>query len=101
VSGDVASLQSAPRDAVSVGQSPAASAPSAQEANPAAVTAASKRPLTNPSLHLDLALNLVVLQFVDDNGDVTNSIPSAKQLKAYQENEGGSAAAVGKPEGKR
>jgi len=48
------------------------------------VAAASKRPLVNPSLHLDLALNLVVLQFVDDNGNVTNSFPSAKQLKAYR-----------------
>ncbi len=46
-------------------------------------SAASQRPLLNPSLHLDLALNLVVLQFTDDKGDVTNSIPSAKQLKAY------------------
>jgi hypothetical protein len=53
----------------------------------------------NPSLHLDLALNLVVLQFVDNNGDVTTQIPSQKQLKAYQEQvaasgPGGSASRV-------
>jgi hypothetical protein len=52
--------------------------------DPIAAQAASKRPLVNPGLHLDLALNLVVLQFVDDKGDVTRSIPSEKQLKAYQ-----------------
>jgi hypothetical protein len=45
----------------------------------------------NPSLHLDLALNLVVLQFVDDNGNVTSQIPSQKQLKAYQAQEAASA----------
>ena len=50
----------------------------------AAVSAASNLPLANFRLHLDLALNLVVLQFVDDNGNVTNSFPSAKQLQAYK-----------------
>ncbi len=50
-----------------------------------AASIASKRPLVNPSLHLDLALNLVVLQFIDDNGDVTNQIPTQQQLKAYQQ----------------
>ena len=54
-----------------------------------AQTSASKRPLLNPSLHVDLALNLVVLQFEDSKGNVTNSIPSEKQLKAYREQAAG------------
>jgi hypothetical protein len=80
---------------------PAAGAGAAAAAQPALDTpassaATSKRPLVNPSLHFDLALNLVVLEFVDDNGNVTNSIPSAKQLKAYRETaaEGGPPAAA-------
>jgi hypothetical protein len=38
----------------------------------------------NPDFHLDLALNIVVLQFFDSKGDVTQSIPSQKQLDAYR-----------------
>ena len=45
----------------------------------------------NPSVHLDLALNLVVLEFRDDAGNVTSSIPSARQLQAYRL-DGGPAA---------
>ncbi len=101
MSGDFAISQSAPRSAAEPISTSAASATQTQD--PAAVAAAaaatSKRPLVNPSLHLDLALNLVVLQFVDNNGDVTTQIPSQKQLKAYQEQvaasgPGGSASRV-------
>jgi hypothetical protein len=38
----------------------------------------------NPSLQLDPALGLVVIQFRNDAGDVTASIPSERQLQAYQ-----------------
>ena len=38
----------------------------------------------NPSLQLDPALGLVVIQFRNDSGAVTNSIPSERQLQAYQ-----------------
>lgn len=41
-------------------------------------------PPVNPGLHLDLALNVVVLQFYNAQGEVTQSIPSPKQLQAYQ-----------------
>ena len=58
-----------------------------------------KRPLLNPRLHLDLALNLVVLQFFDDQGEVTSSIPSAKQLKAYTAQQGEPPAAPKAPAG--
>ncbi len=73
-----------PSAAILPASAPYAAPSASAQPDPATVAAASKRPLVNPSLHLDLALNLVVLQFVDDNGDVTNSFPSAKQLKAYR-----------------
>ncbi len=50
----------------------------------AASTTSSTAPPLNPGLHLDLALNLVVLQFFDSKGNVTQTIPSQKQLEAYQ-----------------
>ena len=50
-----------------------------------AITVSNGPPLTNPSLHPGLALNLVVLQFFNAQGQVTNSIPSQKQLEAYQQ----------------
>jgi len=40
--------------------------------------------LANPSLRLDPALGLVVLEFHSDSGAVTTSIPSELQLEAYQ-----------------
>jgi hypothetical protein len=41
-------------------------------------------PIPNPSLRLDPALGLVVLEFRSDTGAVTSSIPSQRQLQAYQ-----------------
>lgn len=38
----------------------------------------------NPSLQLDPALGLVVIEFRNDSGAVTESIPSERQLEAYQ-----------------
>lgn len=38
----------------------------------------------NPSLQLDPALGLVVIEFLNDSGAVTDSIPSERQLEAYQ-----------------
>ncbi len=40
-------------------------------------------PPVNPGLHVDVALNIVVLQFFNASGEVTQSIPSPKQLQAY------------------
>jgi hypothetical protein len=50
----------------------------------------------NPDLHVDLALNIVVLQFYNAQGDITQSIPSQKQLQAYQTNEASPASASSK-----
>src|SRR5258707_215724 len=41
-------------------------------------------PITNPSFRLDPALGLVVIEFRNDAGAVTSSIPSERQLQAYQ-----------------
>jgi hypothetical protein len=41
-------------------------------------------PITNPSLRLDPALGIVVLEFHNDAGAVTTSVPSQRQLQAYQ-----------------
>jgi hypothetical protein len=46
--------------------------------------ATSSSPIPNPSLRLDPALGLVVLEFRSDTGAVTKSIPSQRQLQAYQ-----------------
>jgi len=40
--------------------------------------------LPNPSLRLDSGLGMVVLEFRDDKGDVTGSIPSQRVLDAYR-----------------
>jgi hypothetical protein len=41
-------------------------------------------PIVNPSLRLDAALGLVVIEFHNDAGVVTDSIPNARQLQAYR-----------------
>jgi len=53
-------------------------------------------PNLNPGFRLDPALNLAVLQFFDEKGDVTQTIPSQKQLQAYQQDYG---AATGETHG--
>ena len=90
VSSDVTVTSVGARPTIVAAPNPIAT--TATAADKSTETAASKRPLINPSLHVDLALNLVVLEFVDDKGDVTNSIPSAKQLKAYQDQAEGASA---------
>ena len=43
-----------------------------------------KSPITNPTLRLDARLGLVVIEFRNDSGAITTSIPSQRQLAAYQ-----------------
>jgi hypothetical protein len=57
----------------------AAGAPSVQPKEGAAAS-----PAPNPSLQLDPALGLVVIEFRNHAGDVTTSIPSQRQILAYQ-----------------
>ena len=47
-------------------------------------SAATPSPIANPSLRLDPALGIVVLEFRNGAGAVTTSIPSQRQLQAYQ-----------------
>jgi hypothetical protein len=52
---------------------------------PAPTPAAKPVPLfVNPSFQFDSTVGLVVIDFHDTNGTVTNSIPSQQQLDAYR-----------------
>ena len=86
---------------VATGDLAHAASPGAAPAEPAAAVATSKRPLLNPSVHVDLALNIAILQFVDDKGNVTVSIPSEKQLKAYRDQTSSPAHKVTDPVARR
>lgn len=46
--------------------------------------AAPALPMPNPQLRLDPALGLVVIEFRDEKGVITTSIPSRRQLEAYR-----------------
>jgi hypothetical protein len=71
---------------------PAVQAAAASAESPAGTKAAASAPagpppthfLTNPSLRLDPALGLVVIEFRNDSGAVTHSIPSQRQIDAYR-----------------
>ena len=95
MSGDVASVSASSYLAANFAPPAPPPPPASQSVDPATAAAASKRPLLNPSLHVDLALNIVVLEFIDKKGTVTDSIPSEKQLKAYRDNASGAGAVVG------
>ena len=56
----------------------------ASQPSPQPEPAANPSPIANPSLRLDPALGIVVLEFRNDAGAVTTSIPSQRQLQAYQ-----------------
>jgi len=58
----------------------AAPAKQAPRATPSAPAAA---PLTNPSMSLDPAIGIVVVQYYDSADNTTFSIPSQALLKAY------------------
>ena len=51
---------------------------------PATTARAPLQSFTNPSLRLDSALGLVVIEFRNDTGAVTRSIPSQQKLDAYK-----------------
>ncbi len=74
----IPALAAAP--AVASGQAVGASAPAPVSAAP--VTAAVPEP--SPRMRLDPALGLVVLEFRDDQGQVVQTLPSARQLAAYR-----------------
>jgi hypothetical protein len=51
--------------------------------NPAQAVPAAP-PIINPTLRLDAALGLVVIEFRNNSGAITTSIPSQRQLQEYQ-----------------
>lgn len=53
----------------------------------AAAPAATPALFVNPSLRLDAALGLVVIEFRNNAGAVTSSIPSQRQLQAYRQHQ--------------
>lgn len=53
-------------------------------AAPAPAAAPSANALPNPTMRLDPALGLVVVEFRNQAGDVTTSIPGPRQLDAYR-----------------
>jgi hypothetical protein len=74
-------LNAARTNADIVGDAKAGASQQPPQPEPAA---ASPSPIPNPSLRFDPALGLVVLEFRGDTGAVTTSIPSQRQLQAYQ-----------------
>ena len=72
----------------STGAAPSAAA-RAGEPSASGVTDAGtgKSSLPNPSLRLDSQLGLVVIEFRNDSGGVTESIPTPRQLQAYRDSE--------------
>ena len=53
----------------------------------AAAAGSTAQPYVNPSLRLDAALGLVVIEFHDEAGKLTSSIPSQRQIDAYRRHE--------------
>ena len=51
---------------------------------PANQTAPPAQSYTNPALRLDPALGLIVIEFRNDAGSITSTIPSERQLEAYR-----------------
>jgi hypothetical protein len=47
-------------------------------------TAVTSLPTPNPDLRLDPALGMVVIEFRDTDGGLATTIPSQRQLEAYQ-----------------
>ena len=56
----------------------------ASEAPPQARSAVPPKPIINPTLRLEPSLGLVVIEFHNDTGSITTSIPSQRQIEAYQ-----------------
>jgi hypothetical protein len=75
-----------PRDAALAQAHSQAQAPPAAEA-PAAEAASGQRvAYPNPASRLDPALNMVILEFRDPSGKITESLPTAQQLDQFRQN---------------
>jgi hypothetical protein len=60
--------------------------PTAEPRRTDAVAGSAAAPmLPNPRLRIDAALNIVVLEFRDDGGAISRTLPSAQEIKAYRD----------------
>lgn len=59
-------------------------APGDRRGNPVPPVFPIGRPFPNPALKLDAGLGMIVLEFRNDAGEVTSSIPSQRVLSAYR-----------------
>ncbi len=66
------------------GDSPVPPRPAVPVQVPAAPEAKPVQFFVNPSFRFDASINQVVIEFHNDVGKVTNSIPSQRQLQAYR-----------------
>jgi hypothetical protein len=57
----------------------------AYESTPQSAQPATALPIANPTLRFDPSLGLVVIEFRNDSGAVTTSVPSERQIAAYQQ----------------
>lgn len=71
--------------------------PRAHPPAPADTPAHPVQTYTNPALRLDPALGLVVIEFRNNAGAVTRSIPSQQQIDAYRLHEQTPPSPDGKP----
>ena len=70
-------------------------------ATPAPETAKPGKLYANPDFRFDPAAGLVVIEFRNDSGKVTNTIPTQRQLDAYRshQNPPGGTQALKSPDG--
>jgi hypothetical protein len=75
----------APDSAIRAAEAPrsGAAAPSASAASASSDSTSPGTP--NPTLELDAALGLVVIEFLSKSGAVTTSIPTQRELTAYRD----------------
>jgi hypothetical protein len=79
---DIAALP--PTPAARAEAQPARQAAPTVPAAPEPRAAGSGASIRNPHLRIELALNLVVLEFRDAAGEVRNTIPSPREIAAYR-----------------
>lgn len=77
-------IAAVPRPAATV-PAPEAAQSATQRANETAPAAPQAPMLPNPRLRIDAALNIVVLEFRDDAGEISRTLPSAQEIKAYRD----------------
>ena len=75
------------RDTASLPPASPASRPTPQAARPPPAEAAPRPavPMLNPRMRIDTELALVVLEFRDEAGELSHSLPSPREIDAYRQ----------------